>query len=112
MAGKRRDPHHRAIIYGGVLGGLSNDRVNELLREAGDRALPKSSYESIRKHYVPYFEKDMSRLGAAIDHPPTWSALKVAGERSLPANVAPDDDPANHSGKGPRDDEDGPIKGR
>jgi hypothetical protein len=112
MAGKRRDPHHRAIIYGGVLGGLSNDRVNELLREAGDRALPKSSYESIRKHYVPYFEKDMTRLGAAIDHPPTWSALKAAGERALPANVTPDEDPADHSGEGPRDDEDGPIKGR
>ena len=66
----------------------------------------------LSKHYVPYFEKDMSRLGAAIDHPPTWSALKAAGERALPANVAPDDDPADHSGKGPRDDEDGPIKGR
>src|SRR5690242_20291282 len=95
MAGKRRDPAHRAIIYGGVLGGMSNDRINELLAKVHERALPKSSYDSIRKHYVPYFEKDMRRLGAAIENPPTWSALKKADERAIPANVASDDDPAD-----------------
>ncbi|WP_148313236.1 hypothetical protein [Sorangium cellulosum] len=58
-------------------------------------ALPKSSYDSIRKHYVPYFEKDLRRLGAAIENPPTWSALKNAGERAIPADVAPDDDPTD-----------------
>ncbi|WP_437807023.1 hypothetical protein [Sorangium sp. So ce1078] len=95
MAGKRRHPAHRAIIYGGVLGGMSNDRINELLHEVNERALPKSSYDSIRKHYVPYFEKDMRRLGAAIENPPTWSALKHAGEHAIPSDVAPADDPAD-----------------
>ena len=95
MAGKRRHPAHRAIIYGGVLGGMSNARINELLDEVDEPSLPKSSYDSICKHYVPYFEKDMRRLGAAIENPPTWSALKKADERAIPANVAPDDDPAD-----------------
>jgi hypothetical protein len=94
MAGKRRHPAHRAIIYGGILGGMSNDRINALLHEVNERTLPKSSYDSIRMHYVPYFEKDMRRLGAAIENPPTWSALKNAGERT-PADVATDEDPAD-----------------
>jgi hypothetical protein len=95
MAGKRRKPAHRAIIYGGVLGGLSNERINELLKDADERPLPASSYGSIRDHYVPYFEKDMRRLGRAIDHPPKWSDLRAAGLRELPANVQPEDDPAD-----------------
>jgi hypothetical protein len=66
MAGKRRHPRHRAIIYAGVLGGMSNDRINELLHEAGERPLPPSSYDSIFKHYVPYFEKDMRGIGRAM----------------------------------------------
>lgn len=95
MSGTRRHPAHRAIIYGGVLGGMTNERINQLLHEVKERALPKSSYDSIRKHYVPYFKKDMSRLGAAIENPPTWSALKEAGEHSIPTTVAPQDDPAD-----------------
>ncbi|WP_438026706.1 hypothetical protein [Sorangium sp. So ce233] len=95
MAGKGRHPAHRAIIYGGVLGGMSNDRINELLHEVKERALPKSSYDSIRKHYVPCFERDMLRLGTAIEKPPTWSALKNAGERAIPTHVAPDGDPTD-----------------
>jgi len=95
MAGKRRHPAHRAIIYGGILGGMSNDRINELLHEVKERPLPKSSYDSIRKHYVPYFMADMRRLGAAIENPPTWSALKDAGERNVPASVGPADDPVD-----------------
>lgn len=37
----------------------------------------------------------MLRLGAAIENPPTWSALKNAGERAIPTHVAPDDDPTD-----------------
>ncbi|WP_437996886.1 hypothetical protein WMF26_39060 [Sorangium sp. So ce185] len=95
MAGKRRHPTERAIIYGCVLGGLSNERINELLREINRRPLPKSSCESIRKHYVPYFEKDMRRLGAAIESPPAYSALKVAGDSGVPVNAELDADPAD-----------------
>lgn len=53
----------------------------------------------------------LARLARGRLHP-TWSALKAAGERALPANVTPDEDPADHPGEGPRDDEDRPIKGR
>jgi hypothetical protein len=95
MAGPRRHAAHRAIIYGGILGGMTNERVNELLAKVDERPLPRSSYNSIIKHYVPYFARDMRRLGAAIEHPPTWTALKEAGERDLPANEAPDGDPAD-----------------
>lgn len=76
MAGERRQPAHRAIIYGGILGGMSNERINELLAQVGARPLVRSSYESIRDHYKPFFEEDMTRLGDAIEHPPTWSRLK------------------------------------
>lgn len=95
MAGKRRHPAHRAIIYGGVLGGLSNERINELLRAVSERSLPKPSYDAIRKYYVPYFEKDMRRLGAAIESPPTYAALKKAGNSGVPENVDPDADPTD-----------------
>jgi hypothetical protein len=92
MAGKRRNPTQRAIIYGGVLGGLSRDEVNKLLANADARDLPESSFRSIRDHYIPYFKDDFSRLGRAIQHPPTWSDLKSAGT-ALPSAAAPDGDP-------------------
>ena len=74
---------------------MSNERINELLHEVGDRPLPRTSYESIRGHYVPYFTEDMHRLGAAIDHPPTWADLKASAGRAVPAGVAPDGDPTD-----------------
>jgi len=92
MAGRRRDPVHRAIIYGGILGGLSHEEVNRMLRDVNERDLPESSYQSIREHYVPYFKKDFSRLGQAIRHPPTWADLKKAGTIT-PPNAATNDDP-------------------
>lgn len=82
MPGKRRAPMHRAIIYGGVLGGLTNERINALLHEVGERPLPTSSYEAIRKHYVPYFEKDMCRLGAAIEKPADILGPEGVGRQS------------------------------
>ncbi len=92
MPGKRRDPAHRAIIFEGVLAGLSRDEVNERLAGVGARELPESSYRSIRDHYVPYFEADASRLARAIQSPPTWSDLRAAGIGS-PPNAAGDADP-------------------
>jgi hypothetical protein len=93
MPGARRQPAERAIIYGGVLGGMEREDVNDLLASVGGRDLAVSSYRSIKNHYVPYFGKDLRRLGAAIQHPPTWSDLKEAGERDLPAYASADDEP-------------------
>jgi hypothetical protein len=73
---------------------MSNNRIDTLLREVNERPLPPSSYDAIRRRYVPYFKKDMTRLGAAIESPPTYSALKKAGEH-IPVNVDADDDPAD-----------------
>ena len=92
MAGQRRDPADRAIIYGGILGGLSREEVNKILDKVKERELPESSYRSIREHYVPYFKADLSRLGRAIHSPPTWSALRNAGAGS-PPNATPTGNP-------------------
>lgn len=79
MSGKHRAPAHRAIIYAGVLGALSNEEINEMLATLGERPLPARSYEAIRNHYVPHFKQDLRRLGRAILHPPTFSDLSEAG---------------------------------
>jgi len=93
MAGKRRDPAHRAIIYGGILGGLTHDAVNRMLRDVNERDLPEASYRSIREHYVPYFKEDLSRLGRAIQHPPTWADLRKAGA-TTPSGAKTNEDPS------------------
>jgi hypothetical protein len=91
MAGKRRRPVDRAIIFGGALGGLSREEVNRLLTDAGGRDVGESSYESVKKHYAPFFQRDLARLGVAIHSPPTWGDLKRAAEADG-ANTAPHDD--------------------
>jgi hypothetical protein len=88
MAGRRRAPAHRAIIYGGILGGLSREDVNRLLAQVGERELPEASYRSIRDRYVPYFKADFRRLGSAIESPPTWSDLGEA-DAGRPGNAMP-----------------------
>ncbi|XXT16681.1 hypothetical protein WME94_41270 [Sorangium sp. So ce429] len=81
MAGKRRTEAERAIIYAGVMGGLSNERVDALLRQVGGRPLAPGSYQWVKKQYVPYFRNDPSRLGAALEHPPTSGQVKDALEQ-------------------------------
>lgn len=78
MPGKRRTEAERAIIYAGVMGGLSNKGVDALLDQVGGRPLAPSSYQWVKKQYVPYFQNDPSRLGAAIEHPPTSGHVKEA----------------------------------
>jgi hypothetical protein len=71
-------PAQRTIIYGATLGRATLPEVNALLAEIGPRKLPESSYRSIVKDYVPYFEADRTRLALAIHSPPTWADLKNA----------------------------------
>jgi len=75
---KIRTRSERSIIYGMALRGTSLDAINEALSEAGARPLPASSYRSIVRDYVPYFQADLDRLTAAIESPPKWSDLKAA----------------------------------
>lgn len=76
MSGKRRTEQERAIIYAGVMGGLSKERIDERLPEG--RELDAGSYAMVKRRYVPYFLGDLNRLGAAIAHPPTLGQIKAS----------------------------------
>lgn len=82
----KRTEAERAIIYAGVMGGLSNDRVNQLLDQVSGRPLPPTSFEWVRRKYTPYFLGDLNRLGSAIEHPPTTTQINEA-------LLLPDSDP-------------------
>jgi len=71
-------PTQRAVIYAGVMGGVSLQRINELLKPFGPRELSLSTYEWIKREYVPYFLSDMTRMGRAIELPPTSGDLQRA----------------------------------
>ena len=86
---KKRSEAERAIIFAGVMGGLSNARVNELLSQVKARPLPQTSYNWIVRSYVPFFLGRMERLGAAIEHPPTAAQIK---EELLPIQDDEDGD--------------------
>lgn len=76
MAGKRRRPVERAVIYAGVLGGLTIEQINELLADAGLPAtLGDSTYKSIQRNEVPVWLKEPSRLGEHIYKPQTRGDL-------------------------------------
>lgn len=74
----KRSPAERVIIYTTILEGQSLPTVNERLGQIGGRSLPASSYESIRRSYVPYFRGDMTRLARAVVSPPTWTQIAGA----------------------------------
>lgn len=75
MSGARRTEAERAIIYAGVLGEMPLETINKMLASVGARDLVQSSFDSIRKSYVPHFKMDLGQLGDAIKHPPTWGEL-------------------------------------
>ena len=69
--GRPRPPAARAIIYAGALGGLTLQRVNELLASAGwaEHAVPRGTWDMLLKNEVPHFLKDPQRLGRFIEEP-------------------------------------------
>jgi hypothetical protein len=70
--GRNWTPAERAIIYAGAIGGLSLERVNELLASAqstSPRSLPAVSYDWIKRSYVPRFATEPALLGECIEHP-------------------------------------------
>lgn len=75
MAGKKRTIGERTIIYHGAIAGRSLQVINDQLASVGARELPQSSYDSVVRDYVPYFNADPARLEQAIAHPPMWSQL-------------------------------------
>lgn len=75
---RKRTPAERSIIYGGALGRSTLAEIDARLAAVGGRPLKPSSDYEIRRIYVPYFEADMTRLGAAIEHPPTRVQVRAA----------------------------------
>lgn len=73
-------PAERAIIYAGVCGGLTLERINELLgdlkiQQALPRTLKGSTFESIKRSYCPKFAAQPGLLGECIEHPRLLSEL-------------------------------------
>lgn len=89
MSGKRRTEAERAIIYAAVMGGLSNERTDQILAEVGFRPLSPASYKWILRSYVPLFLGRIERLGAAIEHPPTDAHIR---ETLLSSSAKDEDD--------------------
>lgn len=69
MSGIRREPAERAIAFAGLIGGLSLDQVNELLKSAGFRDVPQASWEMLSRAYLPEFQKNLQVLGECIYKP-------------------------------------------
>lgn len=78
----KRTEAERSIIFCGGLAGSSNAEIDARLAEVGARPLCATSYKDLVRVYVPYFLQDMSRLAAAIKHPPTRSEVSRAMRRS------------------------------
>jgi len=69
MSGRRRTPTERTIIFGSALAGLTQEETNELLSTANFREVPKSTYDMVRRSYVPYFRASPERLRECIYAP-------------------------------------------
>lgn len=60
MPGKERTPTERAIIYLGVLGGLSIEHIDKLLKPLGADGLDPTSYAMLKG---TYFSKMLAGIG-------------------------------------------------
>ena len=72
--GRNWTPAERAIIYAGVIGDLPLSRISELLtnvkaQATSSRDLPQTSYDRIKRKYLPAFAANPSLLGECIEHP-------------------------------------------
>lgn len=71
MAGRRRKPAARAIIYAAAVGQLTREQANALLDDAGfgDNPVPDGSWKMIVRSYVPHFAAHSEKLGEFIYAP-------------------------------------------
>lgn len=84
----KREPFERAIIYAGVLGGLSLDELNKLLQDGspGAARVPENSYRSMRSTYFPHWAEaigdkapvSQNAFGDHIFRPQPWGELSIA----------------------------------
>lgn len=80
---RNRTPTERAIIYAGVLGGLTLEEINDLLKQTKTRKVPKESYDAMKKAYFSYWLTGIgtrpcdakNKFGNEIFHPTPWGKL-------------------------------------
>jgi hypothetical protein len=83
MPGKKRTPTERAIIYAGVLGGLSIKQIDDLLAPLGANRLNSNSYAMLKGTYfssmvagIGVTSTDMPNpFGESIYHPKSMGDL-------------------------------------
>jgi len=85
---RNRTPTERAIIYAGILGGLTLDQINGLLKQTQTREVPEKSYEAMKKAYFSYWlagigitpSEGQNKFGDEIFHPTPWGKLGVTDD--------------------------------
>lgn len=65
MPGKKRTPTERAVIYAGVLGGLSLEQINKLLEPLDPEGLNPNSYAMLRDTYFDSMLVGIGNVAAA-----------------------------------------------
>ena len=69
MKTRNRTPAERAIIYAAVMGELSLEETRELLKSAGFGHMPESSWDMLKRKYLPEFRKNPRLIGECIHKP-------------------------------------------
>ncbi|MYM22882.1 hypothetical protein GTP46_09525 [Duganella sp. FT135W] len=69
MSGKKRTPSERAIIYAGVLGGLSIQQIDELLQPLGAGRLNPNSYEMLKGTYFSSMVNGIGGISTDVLNP-------------------------------------------
>ena len=67
--GPNRTPLHRATIIAAINEGADLDEINRRLQLVGGRDLPKSSYDWMKRTYLPKVIDGSLMLGEWIEHP-------------------------------------------
>lgn len=77
MSGKRRKPAERAILFAAAYGELTLEQANDLLKQAGFRACPESSWEMLKRSYVPAFANRPHYMGQYIFVPASIAGIEA-----------------------------------
>ncbi len=89
MAGRRRRPSERAIIYAGILGNLSRDRINELLEEIRPANIPRDAYELIPGSYNMLRQSYRAPMTDTLRDPEAENLLGTQIYHPLPVGELP-----------------------
>lgn len=71
----RRAPAERALVYAAIMSEASLEEVNVVLSKSGYRDLAPTSYDMIRRSYVPVFRLHPPALLENIQSPYTMAKI-------------------------------------